>query len=777
MNKNRLPIKNSDTLVSKLDYISIASLMLMLLLVPLAFYKNEFIWTKIFVIYLLFWSILIAYFLKSMLHQSIDFFYTPVLIPVLLLDITACISAFHAYNSYLSWQVLVRQIAYQMPFFLFIYYAKDIKMRTIIIIVTAVSIAASIYGILQFLHIISPPLDLWGKPNPASTMGLTNFTTDYLVMVIPFMLTAFLTEHDEGYLKYGAYAGILLSVAYIVIGKNRAGWIALSSSLSFYAIVFGIYKVHKHADRTAKRLLLSTGIAVIVLMGGVIGFTKTGTTLIQRGESIFSRDYPSNAFRLLVWESTLKGIKDEPVFGVGIGNYPINIPLYEVSALKTTDWKELRYLNNAHNEYLQIIFELGIAGLLFFLWFLVEIFTTGAKGLKDSPDDPRGILWNAALLSGIVAALVTAFFTFNLENPASAMMFWVFAGLIVGKRRYRHFEDEYGFVSILKKLSGFKWRWKYDFGIGINNNFPLTIAVAVLFMVFVILLGNLTAFSYKQAAANIYNMEAETYLDLKMPAKAMHVISKAYSLSDNDYMILYTLARAEAGSLDTADAIVDAKKVISLAPYFFYGHKLLGFLYYNKDNYAGAINEFNTSVDLMPLSIIEVGPYLVSSYLSTNDVDKAIPLAANLRQTDPQNEVYSFLLGTAYYMKADYPNALKYLKEAVQKDPSDFNAVLNLTECLEKTNDYKDALGYAVQLTKISPGNPVAWYTLARSNILLHNEAGAFDALARLFKINPSYKMTVVNDSVFSRLLGKPRMKELLTGKVFVFQPAKRKSN
>ncbi len=775
ISENRLLIKHSDTFASKLDYISIASLMLMLLLVPLAFYKNEYIWIKIFIIYLLFWPIIIVYFLKSVLHQKIDFFYTPVLIPVILLDIIACLSVFHAYNSYLSLQVLARQIAYQMPFFLFIYYAKDIKMRTVFIIVTAVSIVVSIYGIMQFLHIISPPLDVWGRPNPASTMGLTNFTTDYLVMVIPLMITAFFTEHDKEYLKYAAYAGIMLSIAYIVIGKNRAGWIAIVSSLFFYAILFGMYREHIHLSKVTKKLLLYTCIAAIILMVMLIGFTRTGTSLVKRGESIFNKDYSSNAFRLLVWESTLKGIKDNPAFGIGIGNYPINIPLYEVNALKTTDWKELRYLNNAHNEYLQIIFELGIAGLLCFLWFISEIFVTGAKSIKDSRKNTHHTLWNIALLSGIVSVLVTALFTFNLENPASALMFWVFAGLIVGKRRYRHFEDEYGFVSILKKLSGFKWRWKYDFEIGIGNSFPLAIIFVIMFIVSVIILGNLTAFSHKQAIADIYNMEAETYLDLKMPKKAMNVISKAYSLSHNDYMILYTLARAEAGRLDTADAIVDAKKVISLAPYFFYAHKLLGFLYYNKDNYAGAINEFNTSVDLMPPSITEVGPYLISSYLSTNDVDKAISITTNLLKNDPQNEVYNFLLGTAYYMKADYPNALTYLKEAVQKDPSDFDAVLNLTECLEKANDYQNAAGYAEQLTKIAPDNPVAWYTLARSNMLLHNDRGAFDALASLFKLNPSYKMTVVNDSAFSGLLGKPRMKELLTGKVFVLQPTKRK--
>ncbi|MGB9735013.1 MAG: O-antigen ligase family protein [bacterium] len=776
MSENKLIIKSFHTLSSKLDYIGIASLVLMLFLVPLVFAKNEFIWMKIFIIYLLLWPIVIAYFLKSMLNYSVDFFYTPVLIPLLLLDIIAGLSIFHAYNFYLAVQVFIKQIAYQAPFFLFIYYGNNIKLKTISLILAIVAIIVSGYGILQFLHVFSSPLDLWDRVNYASTMGLTNFTTDYLVMILPLLITAFFLEQENKYLKYLQYAGVLLSVIYIIIARNRAGWLALLFSLLYYFILVNRYRINLHVNKSSKRLILYTIIIALFVVVYVIGFTRIGTQLVQRGESIFNKNYPSNAFRLLVWNSTINGIKDNPIIGIGLGNYPINIPLYEVHALKTIDWKELRYLDNAHNEYLQITFELGIIGLISFLWFLFEIFIAGIKSINESDDDAHKV-WNIALLAGIVSALISAFFTFNLENPASATMFWSFAGLVVGKRKYKYFEDEYGFISALKKMSGFKWRWKYDFALNTANNITFTMFFVIAFIVGIIILGSLTSFAHEQAIANIYNTEAQTLLDLKMPKKALDVINKAYELSPHDYMILYTRARAEAGSSDFTDAIVDAKKVISLAPYFAYGHKLLGFLYYSKDNYAGAINEFNASVDLLPLSISEIGPYLMSSYLSTNDIDRAIALGSSLLKENPQNEVYNFLLGTAYYMKSDYANAVIYLKEAVAKEPSDFKAVLNLTECLEKMNNYKEALIYAVQLTKLEPSNPVSWYTLARINVLLHNESGTFDALERLFKINPSYKMVVVNDGTFSRLLGKPRMKELLTGKMFILQHGKGKKS
>ncbi len=767
MSENKILINHTNKTASRLDYLSVVSLLMLLFFVPITFYRYEYIWTKVFVIYIFFFPVLIAYFLRSILYKKIEFFYAPVLIPLILLDIAVLLSVFNAYNPHLSFQFIAKQIAYQGLFFFAIYYANNIKLRTVSIIIVIVSLIVSAYGLLQFSKIISSPLDLYGRPNPASTMGLTNFTTDYIVMVMPLLISLFFIE-SKSIIKYITYLGIILSLSYVLIGKNRAGWVALVFAAIYFVSLLNIYKVHSLFNRKIKRIILYTltGIAAILLIS--VAFTKQGRELIYRGESIFNSSYPSNSFRILVWDSTLKELKDNPLLGVGIGNYEINIPLYEVKALKNTDWLELRYLNNAHNEYLQILFELGIVGLLLFLWFIIEIFITAFKSIKDAKDDTQNILWMIALSTGIVAALITAFFTFNLENPASSIMFWFFAGLIVGKRKYRYFEDEYGFISTLKKLTSFKWRWKYDFEIGMTHNYFLSVFYTGLLIIIVFLLSNLAGFSYKQAFADIYNTEAETYIDLKMPQKARNLLNKAYNLAPDDYMILYNRSRAEAGTRDYADAISDAKTVLRLNPYFYYGHKLLGFLYYKQDNFSGAISEFKKTIDLQPLSIKEIGPYLISAYLNTNNVNDALALALSLSKNNGDKDVYDFLIGTAYYMKADYQNAINYLKEATKENPSDFKAILNLTECLQKTNAYNDALKYALQLTKIEPHNPVAWYKLAQGYMLVKNEGAALDALATLFKINTSFKITVVNDGIFSKLLGRPKMKELLTGKAFV---------
>jgi O-antigen ligase len=70
----------------------------------------------------------------------------------------------------------------------------------------------------------------------------------------------------------------------------------------------------------------------------------------------------------MIWETTGRVIADTFPAGTGFGTFPTVYPLYENPAAVG-----VAYINNAHNDYLELVLEAGLPGLvliaLFLLWW------------------------------------------------------------------------------------------------------------------------------------------------------------------------------------------------------------------------------------------------------------------------------------------------------------------------------------------------------------------------------------------------------------------------
>ena len=98
---------------------------------------------------------------------------------------------------------------------------------------------------------------------------------------------------------------------------------------------------------------------------------------VKRLRSILDLDETSNSSRIYIWKKTLRSIAQHPLFGVGIGNYPVVLS------------QEIEYAkagSSAHNLYLHIAAEIGIFGLLAALGMLWIIFKRGLAVASHHPD-------------------------------------------------------------------------------------------------------------------------------------------------------------------------------------------------------------------------------------------------------------------------------------------------------------------------------------------------------------------------------------------------------
>jgi tetratricopeptide (TPR) repeat protein len=86
-------------------------------------------------------------------------------------------------------------------------------------------------------------------------------------------------------------------------------------------------------------------------------------------------------------------------------------------------------VRNPHNDYLQLVAEVGVIGCLLFAWLLVEIGRVLCKALgRLSPFDRPTF---AGLVPVFIVVGVHELFDFNLHIPANAFLFTLIAGLAV----------------------------------------------------------------------------------------------------------------------------------------------------------------------------------------------------------------------------------------------------------------------------------------------------------------------------------------------------------
>ena len=219
---------------------------------------------------------------------------------------------------------------------------------------------------------------------------------------------AFLNQRLQ--LRWRLVLGIIvltaLYVAYFQAGTWKSGWIP---PLVAIAAIIG-FRYLRPALVLAPFLLLPTYIFAI---------------------SVIETDLYSWATRLEAWEILINIVKANPVLGLGFGNYYWITPLFPI--------RGYAIVFNSHSQYVDILAQTGILGLVCFLWFLWEVGRLGWRMRERIPNGfPRAYVYGA--LGGLAGTLVASTlvdwvlpFVYNigLGGFRASVIVWMFLGGLV----------------------------------------------------------------------------------------------------------------------------------------------------------------------------------------------------------------------------------------------------------------------------------------------------------------------------------------------------------
>jgi O-antigen ligase len=123
-----------------------------------------------------------------------------------------------------------------------------------------------------------------------------------------------------------------------------------------------------------------------------------------------------------------------PILGWGLGTFADVYPQYK-------SFYRNFYLDEAHNDYLQLLIEVGAAGFIIMIWFLWLVFRSAAKKMRNWPTDINGAVALSAVL-GIVGILAHSLVDFNLQVPANAALFYVLCTMAAMEPRFGRYNRE-----------------------------------------------------------------------------------------------------------------------------------------------------------------------------------------------------------------------------------------------------------------------------------------------------------------------------------------------
>jgi len=242
--------------------------------------------------------------------------------------------------------------------------------------------------------------------------GLTGNPNDLALMlnlIIPIAgVLVFITRSATRAVAAGA---LLLSVAAVILTFSRAGFLTLAASFVMLLAVLA----RRKAPGAAVGLLLLAVCVPPLLPDGYLARLSTITNI--EADATGSAQGRWNDTKVAIGV-----VAKNPIIGVGIGQ-----DMLAMNEERGDTWRQV------HNAYLQYGVDLGIPGLLLFVWLHVVCFRTARAVEKRAAGNPAHR--DLALLAAGVQVSLVAFAVAAMFHPiAYQFYFFSIAGLAVALR-------------------------------------------------------------------------------------------------------------------------------------------------------------------------------------------------------------------------------------------------------------------------------------------------------------------------------------------------------
>jgi O-antigen ligase len=272
-----------------------------------------------------------------------------------------------------------------------------------------------------------------------------NHYAGLMEMLAPIPLVLSLTRLASTRTRNVAAAAAAVMVGTIFLSGSRGGMLAIVTELMLFAVLLVKQK---------RGLLTAIGLGLFLLIVASLLLWVGGGELAKRVSS-FGPNHSelTSDIRSSINRDGLHMFLKKPVLGWGLGAFPIVYPEFRTFYTNF-------FINEAHNDYLQLLVETGVVGFGIMIWWVLTTYLRAAKKIRNWTSDTSGAVALACIL-GLSGILVHSAVDFNLQIPANAALFYVFCTLAAAEPfappiRKRHAATSKAAEEIIKPQESFQ---------------------------------------------------------------------------------------------------------------------------------------------------------------------------------------------------------------------------------------------------------------------------------------------------------------------------------
>lgn len=263
-------------------------------------------------------------------------------------------------------------------------------------------------GILVFNQ--HPPEGYWMSYFYGSYFSINQHPSYLAMYVIVSVFIAFESWLDKKIKIFGRVVWLMIGIFLLISIYFLSSRSGILSTVLLVPIYF-FYKL--------KRKGLIITLSILVILFALLPIIRTNERVKLGLDAISNGSFEQNAIqdgRVIIWRSALRIIRNNLIFGVGIGDVKTEL-MKEYQRVGDQDLIEKNY--NVHNQFLEVLLENGVIGLMFFLAILGYMLTI--------------MFYEKNLLYGLFLMMIIIFFMFEtvLYRFAGVSFFALFSFLLL----------------------------------------------------------------------------------------------------------------------------------------------------------------------------------------------------------------------------------------------------------------------------------------------------------------------------------------------------------